>query len=341
MPEMDGFELAERINESHKEMAPPIIILTSSGQRGDAGRCRELGISAYITKPVSQSDLLDAVQTALGKKISHKHKDQSLITRHSLIEKRSSLKILLAEDNVINQTFVIRVLEKKGHRVTVANNGKEAVAAFEKQPFDLILMDVQMPEMNGIEASELIREKEKNTDTCIPIIAMTAHAIKGDREKFLETGMDDYISKPIDTKTLIETIEKITTNGRTLNDNRKPDTSSGEPSNNLIDKEDAIERVNGDMELLKEIVELFIDTCPRLLSEVNTAISQGDNKTLEREAHTIKSVIGNFSKHDAYDAAFKLERMGASGELSKAEETYKELEEEIERLTPALKELII
>jgi signal transduction histidine kinase/CheY-like chemotaxis protein/HPt (histidine-containing phosphotransfer) domain-containing protein len=276
----------------------------------------------------------------LNDMFTNEHEDQSLITRYSLREKRSPLKILLAEDNVINQTFVIRVLEKKGHRVTVANNGREAVAAFEKQPFDLILMDVQMPEMNGIEASELIREKEKKTETCIPIIAMTAHALKGDREKFLEAGMNAYISKPIDTKTLIETIEKIVTNGRTLNDNRETDTSSGEPSYNLVDKEDAIERVNGDMELLKEIVELFIDTCPRLLSEVNTAISKGDNKTLEREAHTIKSVIGNFSKHHAYNAALKLERMGASGELSKAEETYKELEEEIERLTPELKELI-
>jgi signal transduction histidine kinase/CheY-like chemotaxis protein/HPt (histidine-containing phosphotransfer) domain-containing protein len=253
---------------------------------------------------------------------------------------RSALKILLAEDNVINQTFVIRVLEKKGHRVTVATNGKEAVTAFEKEPFDLVLMDVQMPEMNGIEASELIREKEKKTGTCIPIIAMTAHALTGDREKFLNAGMDAYISKPVDTKMLIETIEKITAISCTLNAKREPDTSGGEPSYNLVDKKDTIERVNGDMDLLKEIVKLFFDTCPRLLSEVNAAISNGDNKTLEREAHTIKSVIGNFSKHHAYKTAFKLEQMGASGELSKAEETYKELEEEIERMTPELKELI-
>ncbi len=339
MPGMDGFELAKQIKENFREITSPLIMLTSSGQHGEADRCRESGISAYITKPVKPSELLDTIQISLGKKAAG-HKDQFLITRHSLREKRNALKILLAEDNKVNQTLATRVMEKKGYSVTLAHNGKEAVAAFENHPFDLILMDIQMPELNGIEATRLIREIEKKTDTHIPIIAMTAHAIKGDRESFLKAGMDDYISKPIDTKKLIETIEGIIAGSRTITNSLTPDTSSEKPANNLVDKEVVMKRVNGDMELLREIVQLFFETCPMLLSGVNTAISNGDNKSLEREAHTIKSVISNFSGHQAYQAALKLEIMGARGELSRAEETYQELEEEIERLTPALEDLI-
>ena len=196
MPEMDGFALAECIKRNPDWRAATIMMLSSAGQRGDARRCRELGVAAYLTKPVRQGELLDAILTALGTR-PIKEALPVLVTRHSLRENSNHLRILLVEDNAVNQVLAVRLLEKRGHTVVVAGNGKEALAALEKQSFDLVLMDVQMPEMDGFEATIAIREKEKTSGNHVPIIAMTAHAMVGDKERCLEAGMDDYISKPI------------------------------------------------------------------------------------------------------------------------------------------------
>jgi two-component system sensor histidine kinase/response regulator len=196
MPEMDGFALAESIKSNPEWGAATIMMLSSAGQRGDAKRCRELGIAAYLTKPVRQAELLDAILTALGTK-PVKESLPALVTRHSLRENGKHLCILLVEDNAVNQKLEARLLEKRGHSVAIAGNGKEALAAVEKQSFDLVFMDVQMPEMDGFEATAAIRGKEKTSGNHLPIIAMTAHAMAGDRERCLEAGMDDYITKPI------------------------------------------------------------------------------------------------------------------------------------------------
>jgi len=196
MPEMDGFALAECIKRNPDWRAATIMMLSSAGQRGDARRCRELGVAAYLTKPVRQGELLDAILTALGTR-PIKEAPPVLVTRHSLRENSNHLRILLVEDNAVNQVLALRLLEKRGHTVAVAGNGKEALTALEKQSFDLVLMDVQMPEMDGFEATIAIREKEKTSGNHVPIIAMTAHAMVGDKERCLEAGMDDYISKPI------------------------------------------------------------------------------------------------------------------------------------------------
>ena len=206
MPGMDGFELAARI-KGNPDLADTIIImLTSAGQRGDAARCLTLGITAYLLKPVRQSDLLTAVSTALSVD-DREVKPLSLTTRHSIRESRRKLSILLAEDNPVNQKMATRMLQKMGHVVTVAGTGREAVDILETRSFDLILMDVQMPEMDGFEATKLIRERGKTTGHDIPIIAMTAHAMKGDRERCLEAGMDGYVSKPINPDELFEAID--------------------------------------------------------------------------------------------------------------------------------------
>lgn len=208
MPGMDGFSLAEKIKSSPNLSETTVIMLTSGGARGDAARCRQLGISAYLMKPVKQSDLLDAIMMALG--TPAKSRDRiPLITRHSLRESRLALRILLVEDNIINQKLTTRILEKQGHSVVVANNGKEAIDHLKRQNLDLILMDVQMPEMDGFEATAAIREKEKKTGGHIPIVAMTAHAMTGDRERCLKAGMDDYLSKPLKPDHLVEVIHGI------------------------------------------------------------------------------------------------------------------------------------
>src|ERR1700674_1388965 len=207
MPEMDGFELVESIKRNPKWRTATIMMLSSAAQHGDAQRCRELGVAAYLTKPIRQGELLDAVLTALG---TGPMKDASpaQVTRHSLRQNSYHLRILPAEDNAVNQVLAVRLLEKRGHKVTVAGNGKEALAALEKGSFDLVLMDVQMPEMDGFEAKAAIREKEKTSGNHLPVIAMTAHAMVGDKERCLEAGMDDYISKPIRGEELSELLKR-------------------------------------------------------------------------------------------------------------------------------------
>jgi signal transduction histidine kinase/CheY-like chemotaxis protein len=206
MPEMDGFTLAERIKKDPDLVGATIMMLTSAGRLGDAARCRELGISAYLVKPIRQAELLQGICNVLNLATQTK---APLVTRHMLREARSRWRVLLAEDNLVNQTLAVRLLEKRGYIVSVAGDGRQALATLEKKEFDVVLMDVQMPEMDGFEATAAIRERERSTGTHIPIIAMTAHALKGDEDRCLSAGMDAYLSKPIRTIELFATIEKV------------------------------------------------------------------------------------------------------------------------------------
>jgi len=231
MPVMDGFEVAKRIKESTYGTGVQIILLTSAGQKGDGARCKEVGISGYLLKPVKQSELLDAIMMTLGHPTEEK---AAVITRHTIHEVRRRFNILIAEDNLVNQKLAVKMLEKQGHGVVVASNGREAVEAVGKEHFDLVLMDVQMPEMDGFEATKAIRNLEcglrdkieespyskfeienlKSQIKKIPIVAMTAHAMKGDREKCLAAGMDDYVSKPIKAEKFFAVIEKMVDKSR-------------------------------------------------------------------------------------------------------------------------------
>jgi two-component system, sensor histidine kinase and response regulator len=212
MPEMDGFMFAERLRLLSKERAPTIMMLSSGGQRGDAARCVEIGIKAYLLKPLKRSELLQAILTTLSVASPEVASDR-LVTRHTLKEDQPALRILLAEDNVVNQHLAIRLLEKAGHRVTLARDGRAAVDAWAAEeslePFDLILMDVQMPELDGFQATIAIREEEKKTGRHISIVAMTARAMRGDRERCLAAGMDDYLTKPIVSKDLLEVLGEL------------------------------------------------------------------------------------------------------------------------------------
>jgi len=208
MPEVDGFMLVEQIQRSPDLSGLVTIMLTSGGQRGDGARCKELGISAYLIKPVLQADLLEALLQVLACRPSSNQKPE-VITRHSLREARLPLRILLAEDNLVNQKLASRLLEKHGHTVVVAADGAQALHTLEKQRFDLVLMDAQMPVMDGFEATAAIRRLEENTSAHIPIIAMTAHAMVGDRQRCLNAGMDGYLAKPVHADELFETIDMV------------------------------------------------------------------------------------------------------------------------------------
>jgi signal transduction histidine kinase/DNA-binding response OmpR family regulator len=208
MPKMDGFTLIERIRQRPELSTATIMMLTSAGHRGDAARCQELGVAAYLLKPIRQSELREAIARVLGAR----EQDGAipLITRFSLQDAREPsafLRVLLAEDNLVNQRLAVRLLEKRGHRVVVAGNGREALQALEKDSFDLVFMDVQMPEMDGLEATAAIRERETRSGLHQPIIALTAHAMKGDREKCLAGGMDGYLTKPIRPQELDDILE--------------------------------------------------------------------------------------------------------------------------------------
>jgi CheY-like chemotaxis protein len=198
MPGMDGFALVERIRQRPELSTATIMMLTSAGHRGDTARCHELGVSAYLLKPIRQSELREAIARALG---AREQKGAiPLITRYSLQGAReplASLRILIAEDNLVNQRLVTRLLEKRGHSVVVAGNGREALEALEKESFDLVFMDVQMPVMDGFEATAAIRKKEGSSGVRVPVVALTAHAMKGDQEKCQAGGMDGYLTKPI------------------------------------------------------------------------------------------------------------------------------------------------
>ena len=344
MPEMDGFELTGRIRKSAGGDKVKLVMLTSAGNRGDGARCREAGLNAYLTKPVKQSDLFDTMMAAFGARQEENRKPE-LITRHLLREKRRGIRILLAEDNLVNQKLAVRLLEKAGFKVTVAADGREAVEAFDKHSFDLVLMDIQMPGMGGFEATAVIREREKALGRRTPIVAMTAHAMEGDRQLCLDAGMDDYIPKPVRPKELFEVIERLVPRG-----GREPKEENGRVSKGVkegdgaarpleLDRDAILSRVDNDLELLKEIADLFLETCPGMMAEIEKALAEKDAKALERAAHALKGSVSNFFAREAVEAALRLETMGRNGDLEGGEEAFRDLEEKIAGLKPALSDL--
>jgi CheY-like chemotaxis protein len=210
MPDADGFTLAESIKADPAIAGTTVVMLTSGGQVGDAGRCRELNIAAYLSKPIKRSDLRAAILLALAPPSTETHR-QPLVTRHSLREARHSGRILLVEDNAVNALIARRLLEKRGHTVVVATNGREALAILEASAwvgFGCVLMDVQMPEMDGFECTAMIRDKEQGIGVHLPIVAMTAHAMSGDEARCLAAGMDAYLSKPIEPDALFDLVDR-------------------------------------------------------------------------------------------------------------------------------------
>ncbi|HEX7446285.1 MAG TPA: PAS domain S-box protein [Pirellulales bacterium] len=236
------------------------------------------------------------------------------------------LQILLAEDSVVNQKLAVYLLEKWGHSVTVVTTGREAVEAVARQPFDLVLMDVQMPELDGLQATAAIRRREAGGPR-LPIVAMTAHAMVGDRERCLAAGMDGYLSKPIRARELLEVIEEVIAGGRS------PTEPSAGPA---ADWAAALERLQGDRELLEEIAGVFREEAPKLLDQIREAIGRRDAALLKLSAHTLKGALVNFAAHGAIDAARRLEVMGKRGDLSSAPEALAALQHELDRLAPAM-----
>ena len=343
MPELDGFDVAKMIKDAPSGEDARIILLSSSGQGGDADRCKEIGISGYLPKPIKKSDLFDAILMTMG---LGSEEIPTVITRHKVYEARESFNILLAEDNLINQTLAIKLLETRGHRVALASNGKEAVEAFKKGDFDLILMDIQMPEMDGFEATRRIRELEaenkstiNNEQSTIPIIAMTAHAMTGDREKCIAAGMDEYVSKPIKPAGLYSVIDKVARKSQSEKEKKRTQPLQGSKifSQKTFDLSGTMETVLGNEDLFREIAGMFIETCPDYIAGIKIAIAGNDAGILEREAHSLKGAVGNFGAKEAYEVAHRLEKLGEEGEMATAAGELSNLESALNELASEMK----
>jgi CheY-like chemotaxis protein len=207
MPVLDGFVLAELIKRDSELSSAILILFSSGGLRGDSQKCRQTGISAYLTKPIRQSELIHAIVTVLGKKTPSKPVE--LVTRYSLQQRAPSLRILLLDDNLMDQKSALRLLEKRGHQVVLADNGSQALELFERDHFTLVLMDLHMPEKDGLEIAAALREMEGKGHPHVPIVAMTSHPAKGDRERCIEAGMNGYIMKPIRPHELWDEIDRV------------------------------------------------------------------------------------------------------------------------------------
>jgi two-component system, sensor histidine kinase and response regulator len=335
MPDMDGFAVAELISEDRRYAGTKLVMLTSAGQPEDVARCRKLGISAYLTKPIKQSELFDVIVSAIGQPVNERASTPKRRKRSRPALRK--LQVLVAEDNQVNQLVATRIFEKLGHQVTVVNNGREALAAVHAGKFDLIAMDVQMPEMDGLDATRAIRAVERAAGTHIPIIAMTAHAMKGDRERCLAAGMDGYTSKPIRIRDLEQAIAQLISpiNSASVS------VPEAEQADGVIDHAALLAGVDGDRRLLRELIHLFLADCPQGLAKIKDAIRCGDAGALGRAAHTLKGSVGNFARKSAFAAAQRLEIMGRDGNLDNAGEVFRTLESELARLTEELRKLIM
>lgn len=324
MPDKDGITTLAEIKQNDAISDVHVVILTSMGHRGDAAKLITLGCAAYLVKPVKKDLLQNTLLSVLGKRSATGDKTSShLITRHTISEQRKKMaRILLAEDNAVNQKLAVNLLQKAGYSVDVVDNGKMALDAMLKNKYTLILMDVQMPEMDGLDTTRYFRIHEGNVADHTPIIAMTAHAMKGDRERCLASGMDDYLSKPLEPKEFFTTIE-------TWIDRRVPvlDEQPGAientltienqtyPGKEIINIQDALPRFGNDKEFFKEMLIEFVESLPERLEAIEQAIIMNDPTQIGRLAHSVKGTASNFSSEPLRELSYEMELKGAAGDM--------------------------
>ena len=337
----DPLILAGRIKDENLAHAPDIVVLAYSGQQGDGVRCRELGVAVYLVGPSGSEELLAAVESCLAGDAPVG--DRPLVTRHSIREDRGRLRILVAEDNMINQKVIAGVLAHLGHETTLSADGVEALEALEGGEFDLILMDCQMPEMDGFQTTRKIRASEQGDGRHIPIIAMTAHAMKGDDSRCYRAGMDGYVPKPIGVDSIRNEIQRVL-GGQLEGPPAWQDTAGSETPGGgevkPLDERAIMERVGGDPALLAEVVELLHEDVPKLLTQLHVAICSRDLPAAARTAHTLKGEFSNFTKNGAYLTTIELVEASRNGDAVGAATVLGRLEGEVGRLVDDLHALV-
>jgi two-component system, sensor histidine kinase and response regulator len=319
MPDMDGFEVAAEVKKRPELAGATVMMLSSSGDYADQTRCAELGIAAYLTKPVYAADLLAAIERALGskpstvKRVTTKSRTAGTIALGSEVRR---VRILLVEDNVVNQRVASGLLTRRGHHVTVAQDGQEALVRLDQETFDLVLMDLQMPVMGGLEATVAIRERERVSGQRLRVVAMTAHAMNSDRERCLAAGMDGYLSKPIDPPMLFAVVEQ-----EAAADAAQPATAVPV----TFDENALRHRLLGDGELMLDVIRLFLVEMPAQLATIKEAVNARDAPALRSAAHALKGAAANLSAGGLFEAARVLERLAAESRMDAAEAAWRQL----------------
>jgi PAS domain S-box-containing protein len=335
MPEMDGEELGKRILSDSDIYSPKLIVMSSMGTRGDAARLHELGFSAYLTKPVKQSQLYNCLTTVYGHK--SKQGKPPLVTRHSLKESRKrAVKILVAEDNPVNQLVAKKIMEKLGYRSDLAANGAEAIDALSKTNYDIVFMDCQMPVMDGYEATREIRSRDSEVlNHSVIVVAMTANALKGDREICIKAGMDDYITKPVTPAAISQILENWSPEKQDENeigiDSIQPDK--------IFREEKLREDFDGDMDTIHELINIFVTTAEKNFTELSAAVSEKNSDQVKSIAHTIKGSALNVGAISLPEACLRLEQLCTDGNLSNADILLKVIKTELARLIAHLTDI--
>jgi CheY-like chemotaxis protein len=321
MPDVDGFTLAREVARDDQLNALKVILLTSAGSNApDVPADR---FSARLTKPVKQSDLLDAIVTAFAGPVPAPHRSSRPAPDHRLESVTTrALRILVAEDNLTNQKLVDALLTQRGHRVTLVANGRQAIASAAAEPFDVILMDVQMPEVGGLEATASIRERERTTGRRTPIVALTASAMAGDREQCLEAGMDGYVAKPLRADELFAAIDAVTGLGTAT-----------------VDLATLLAGFNGNAHLVQEVADVFVQDAPAMLARLRDAARARQTEALAAAAHAIKGATGLFSQGPAYQSARRLEAQAKAGDLTTMDAACADIEADVARLVAELRDL--
>jgi signal transduction histidine kinase/CheY-like chemotaxis protein/HPt (histidine-containing phosphotransfer) domain-containing protein len=340
MPGMDGAALARAIKADATLQDTRLILLTSLGQRGDARKMEEIGFDAYLTKPARQSELFGCLATVLGD-TAMARPAQSIVTRHTVRElRRGRTRILLAEDNITNQQVALGILKKMGLRADAVANGAEAVKALESIPYDLVLMDVQMPEMNGFEATQHIRDpRSAVANHGIPIIAMTAHAMQGDRERCLDAGMNDYIAKPVNPVALAEALDRwLPKETVPVPAEAASSVSARKTESPVFDRAGLIARLMDDEELARAVAEGFLEDIPRQIEALRGCLEAGDAAGAELKAHTIKGAAANVGGERLREVAAEIETAGKGDDLDHVKARMVELDLQFDRLKHAMAE---
>jgi PAS domain S-box-containing protein len=329
MPDIDGYELVKKLLKEPRRHKVPIVLLTSPGVSASPSSVAQSAECVRVPKPVQASQLLQAIQSAL-RETHDTARDAIDMELHG----QRCLRILIAEDNTVNQRMIVRRLEKWGYDVVLVQNGKEVLEKIKSDSFDVLLMDVQMPEMDGFAATRAIREMEKHTGSRIPIIALTAHAMKGDEERCIDAGMDRYLTKPIDFMSLYETIESLVPY-----DQQTSGTRHKRLRRELINRAQVLERVNNDRKLLNEVVDMFLIDSEKVLQRIESAVQAGDGEMIVEATHALKGSVQNFSAQRAIDAIVKLEDLSRKGDIDGVRAAYVRLQDEMKQLKPALVQL--
>lgn len=364
LPGMDGADLGRQIKANQQIQSTHLVMMSSLGQRGDAARLKQIGFSGFLTKPVRQSQLYECLRLVLGRTIhTTQQTTTELITRHTIAEmKKHNFRILLAEDNPTNQLVALKILEKLGYRANAVANGQEAITTLRDIPYDLVLMDCQMPEMDGFEASRRIRSGETGTlNIQTPIIAMTAYALQGDKERCLQAGMSDYLTKPVEPARLAEMLEKW------LDRNPSPDQQMEQESSSIqaefdakdleieninkdqqntvqlnktdlerFDRQDFLKRIMGDEALAQELIQGYMEALPEEITKLENAIAVAESHQAGELAHKIKGAAANMSCQKLRKIAADMERAGKEDDLPALQELVPRLREEFDQLIKLL-----